>query len=166
MAKNASHLVARLLWAVPVFLLVLAANQVKVASDIHRTVRDGVLATADVVAYDLSNRADVTYDFIGLRVVLDDGTVVERDRLSLPHTFAAEMEGKDEVAVRVLPDTPQPIVIADLGRAHWRMALLNAAMCIIGLLMTVPAIMAWNRYLSREGDPADRAPQEADTAAA
>lgn len=145
------------MWILPAILLVLGVYQVNVALDIRTTLHEGQLAQAEVIDAEVSGRADVTYDYISLRARLDDGTVIEREKMSLPHTIAKDLEGTTTLEVRVLPGSDQPVVVAELGRAHWRIAAINALMCAVGVVMLTAGVFAWNRYLHRKGDPALRA---------
>lgn len=161
MPSKLSVFIARALWIFPAILLVLTINQIDVSSDLRLTFTEGQLATAEIVGFETSNRADVTFDYVSLRVPLADGTVLQQERMALPHSFAPRLAGMETVEVRVLPGADQPIVLAALGRAHWRMAAINASMCAVGFFLLSIAVFAWNRYLKRKGDPA-RLPAEAD----
>jgi len=155
-ATSSTRLIARILWIIPVILVFLTINQANVAIDIHRTLVHGEPAIARVTEYFSSDRVDVSYDYINLRVALADGEIIEKEKLSIPHSFAAELEGKTEVPVRVLRGADQEIVIASVGRAHWRMAALNSVMSLIALILASVGIFYWNRFLKRKGDPALR----------
>ncbi len=149
-----SRFVARLLWIFPAILLFLTVNQIKVALDVRETLNRGVSATAEVVEIYKTNRVDVTYGYVQLRVPTEDG-VMER-RLSMSVSLLPELEGKDSLEVRVLAGEDQEIVIAAVARTQWRMAAINSAMSFMGLILLTIGVGAWNRYLKRKGDPADR----------
>lgn len=131
-----------------------------VAFDLRETLDRGTSATAEVIAIDKTGRVDVTMASARLRVPLPNGDVVERE-LTLPITFAEDLEGSDSLEVRVSPGADQEIVIAEVGRAQWRLAAINSAMSFIGLVLLSVGVFAWNRYLRRKGDPAARRPEEA-----
>lgn len=151
-------LVARLLWVFPVLLIVLAVYQADVARDIRDTLRFGEPATARVTGFESSDRVDVTYDYVSLTVELN-GRVIEHERMSLPHSFAPLIEGKEEIDVVVRPGSDQEIVIQELGRAHYRIAAINAAMALVGGLLLGTGVGTWHSYLRRKGDPAARTPE-------
>lgn len=153
-------LVARLLWIFPAILLFLTINQANVALDLRDTLSAGVPAEADVLAIETTDRADITMASVRLRVVLPEGEVVERE-LPLPITFAKDLQGSDRLDVRVNSGADQEIVIADLGRAQWRLAAINSGMSLIGFVLLTIGVFAWNRYLRRKGDPAARTVEEA-----
>ncbi len=156
MIKNASQVVARLLWIFPALLLFLTVYLGKAAIDLYETLHEGVPAVAEVTELEISNRVDVTYDYVSLRVALPDGQVIERERLSLPHSLAPSLAGQSTLQVRVRPGAEQEVVIERIARPQWRIALTNAVMSFIAFVIGVVGVGWWNRYLSRQGDPAQQ----------
>ena len=174
MASKRIRIIARLMWVLPALLLLLAINQAKVARDVRHTLEAGLPATAEITNVQKENRVDVTYDYVDLRVVLEDGRVLTKETLSLPHSLFPLIENQETVEVRVLPGAAQEIVIASTGgpearlvaRPQWRLAAINAAMSFIGFVIFAAGVFAWNRYLGRRGDPAERSVEEAQAEAA
>jgi cytochrome c-type biogenesis protein CcmH/NrfF len=152
----------RLLWIFPVVLLVLGLNQAYVAWQITETLKSGFEATARVTELEVSNRVDVTYDYVSLAVTLPGGEVIEQERLSLPHTLAPQLVGAETLEVVVRPGESQQIVVTRIAATQWRIAAINAAMCLAGALMAFFSVFAWQRYLTRRGDPAERSFDEAE----
>ncbi len=153
MASRTLIIVARLLWLAPALLLLLSINQIKVAYDLHHTLAEGTPAIAEVLAYGKVDRADVTFAFARLRVPIDDQHVIERE-LPLPLSLIPQVEGRETVNVLVLPGAAQEVVIEAIARPQWRMAAINAAMSFGAFLIFFFGVLAWNRYLTRRGDPA------------
>lgn len=149
-----SRIVARLLWIFPAILLFLTINQVNVALDLRETLNSGTPATAEVVEIYKTNRVDVTYGYVRLRIPTEDG-VVER-RLSMSVSLLPVLEGKDSLDVRLLPGEDQEVVITSIAKPQWHMAAINGGISFIGLVLLTIGVFAWNRYLRRRGDPADR----------
>lgn len=145
---------ARLLWIFPAILLFLTVNQVKVALDLRETLNRGVPATAEVVEIYKTNRVDVTYGYVQLRVPTEDGVLEQR--LSMPISLLHALDGKDSLEVRLLPGEAQEIVVTAIARPQWHMAAINGGISFIGLILLTIGVWAWNRYLRRKGDPADR----------
>lgn len=161
MPRRSTYLVARLLWAFPALLLFLTVNQVDVARDLQRTLEEGAPYTAEVTGFFSSNREEVKFDYVDLRVTLSDGRTIERAQLAIPHAFAPVVEERGEVDVRVLQGADQEIVIERagdqlVGRPQYRLAFINAAMSLMALIGVTIGVYAWNRYLDRRGDPADQ----------
>lgn len=145
---------ARLLWIFPAILLFLTINQTKVALDIRDTLTRGTPATAEVVEIYKTNRVDVTYGYVDLRVPTSEG-VIER-RLSMSISLLPALEGLDSLEVRLLPGEDQDIVITAVARPQWQMAAINAGISFMGLVLATIGVWAWNRYLRRKGDPSER----------
>ena len=158
MRSSPAVIIARLLWFFPVLLVALTIYQADVARDIRDTLRNGQPATARVTAFESSDRVDVTYDWVSLAVTVN-GRTIEHEKMSFPHTFAPLIEGKQEIEVLVQPGADQEIVISEVGRAHYRIAAINAAMSLFGALLIGIGLGAWQRLLRRKGDPAARTPE-------
>ena len=165
-ALNTTHLVARLLWIPAVLLILLFIHQVNVALDLRKTRNQGTPATADILAYESSDRVDVTYGYVNLRVAMPDGTVIERRKMSLPTTLLPRVKGAETLQVHVQPGADQEIVIDRLMPAQWLIAAAQAAMSLMGALLIGIGVFSWNRYLEREGDPAQRELSEEEQTAA
>lgn len=157
MGSDTTRTIARLLWALPILLLFLAVDQALVAYDLRATYTRGMPATAEVVELEQSNRVDVTYDFVHLRIPLRDGRVLEKERLSLPHSLAPRLAGAATLDVHVRPGASQEVVIDRLMPAHTLIAVGQAGIAFLGALLLGWGVFAWNRYLRRQGDPAYRA---------
>lgn len=150
--------IARVLWVVPALLLGLAANQAKVAIDLKETWENGEPATAEVLAFESKNRADVTYGYLDLRVILTSGQEIKREKLSLPQVFWNRVEGRDSLAVRVLTDAPQPVVIDRLMPGHWLIAAAQVGISFLGAVLVALGAWTWNRQLRCRGSVSDSAP--------
>ncbi|RMH65942.1 MAG: DUF3592 domain-containing protein [Bacteroidetes bacterium] len=148
--------ISRLAWLVPALLLFLAVNQGRVALELRDTLQTGTPVTAEVLDLEVSNRVDVTLDYVSLRIPLPDGGELVREQMALPHSLAPRLEGREEVEVRVQPGAAQDVVITDIAETQWRIAAMNAAMSLFGALLFGGAVFAWNRYLARQGDPGYR----------
>lgn len=159
-AINAGRTIARLLWVCPALLLFLTLNQAKVALDLRTTWERGIPATAEVTAFENSNRADITYGYVSLRIPLGDDTVLTKEQMSLPNSLLPRLEGKEHVDVRVRPGRAQEVVIDALMPAHWLIAASQAGISLLGMLILATGVFWWNRYLQKKGDPARRSHEE------
>lgn len=146
MMPQPSHLIARIAWIVPISLVALTAYMTKVTVDLNRTATMGQKAVADVVRYDRADRKDVTHAELDLVVHMPDGSTLNREKLSLPYSIAHRVE-QDTVHVRVLRGSGQEVVISSIVGTQKRIALSNAAMTFIAMLMSFAGVFAWNRFL-------------------
>ena len=164
--KSRVRLVARLMWIAPVLFFAIGAYLVRAPFDLARTLRDGTPASADVVGYETTGRADVSYDAVTLRAALPGGRTLTQT-LPLLHGLSPIIEGQKTVAVRVLPGAVHEMVIESarlgeagqivpLGRTQVVGASVNAAISFVFALMLAVGIGAWNRFLARHGDPGER----------
>lgn len=147
--------VARLMWLAPVLLVVISIALVRAGFNQKNTLETGVLVTADVVDMSIRNRADVTYGHVDLRYPTSAADSAEV-RLPLPLSLLMSIEGEETVAVRLLEDAEQPVIIDSIAHAQWRMSFIHASMSLLGALLLVWGVFAWNRFLKKEGDPALR----------
>ena len=145
--------VARLLWIIPAILLFLTINQAKVALDLRNTLNRGVPAKAEVVEIYQTNRVDVTYGYVDLRIATEEG-VIER-RLSMSVSLLPPLEGRDSLDVRIISGDEESIVIEAIAKPQWQMAAINSGISFLGLVLVTIGVWSWNRYLRRKGDPAD-----------
>ncbi len=155
--ERSIRLVARLCWFFPALLIFLTFQQGKAAYDLNHTLQNGTEAIAEVTEYEESNRVDVVYDYVSLRIPLEDGSVMEKDNVSLPHTLISKLEGKETLPVLVLPGAAQEVVITEVAGTQSRIAGINAIMALVAFIMAFVLVAGWNRYLARKGDPAFQA---------
>ena len=146
--------IARILWIIPALLFFLAVNQAKVAVDLRSTWERGTPAMAEVTTFENSNRADVTYGFVSLRVPLEDGCVLTKEKMSLPHSLLPRLQGREALKVRVRVGAAQEIVIDRIMPAHWLIAASQVGISLLGAALFLAGLYWWNAYLRKHGDPA------------
>ncbi len=149
---------AKVAWVVPIGLFILAADQANVASDLFQTLRDGEPAVATVTEYERIDRADITYGYVSLTVPLPDGSVLTREKMSLPHSLMQRLEGEDTLEVRVLSNADQDVVIAMVASTQWKIAAIQSGISLLASIFAFVGVMAWNRLLgskSKVDDAAD-----------
>ncbi len=164
MDSNAARIVARILWFAPALLLFLTLNQAKVSLDLRRTWQQGAPAVAEVLAFENANRVDVTYGYVSLRVPLEDGQVLTKEKLSLPTPLLERLEDAQTLAVHVQPGAAQEVVIDRLMPAHWLIAAGQSGMALLATLLFGAGVFWWNRSLRRQArqePPAEAAAQAA-----
>ena len=143
------RVIAKIIWAVPALLSFLAANQWLVANQLRSTWEQGMSTVATVEGFDYTNRADVTYGYIHLRVILANGQVLEHPKMSLPQSLWSRVKEQDSLRVRVRPGSAQEIVIDRLMPAHWLIAASQAGMSLMGAILSAILAFFWNRSLRR-----------------
>lgn len=148
-------MIARALWVLPLLLLAIGVSLVRSALEIRHTLVAGEAAIARVTAFEAESRAEITYGHVELAARLRDGTTLTED-VPLPLSLLYFIEGQDSVQVRILPSGSKRVVIEQVARAQWHMALIHAGMSLFGALLLAWGVGAWNRYLKRNGDPARR----------
>lgn len=163
-----TRIVARAAWILPAFFFLLTLHQAKVAYDLDVTRTQGTPVTAEVLEVHKETRVDVTYDYVSVRAQLPDGTTIERQRLSLPHSVVPPLEGKKTLEARVLPGAAREIVITEkigptpVVATQWHIAAINAAISFGAFLLFGAGVFFWNRSLRDDGDPAERGVLEPD----
>ena len=103
MKTDTVRLIARLLWVLPAILAFLVIHQIMVGLDIRETVRTGEPATAEVIEFDTTERSEITYAYVTLRVRMADGREFVRERMSLPQTLIGDVRYAEELDVIVRP---------------------------------------------------------------
>jgi len=160
--------IAKLAWLLPLFFAGLAGHQAKVAYDLNNTKTNGTEVTAEVTELHVETRADVTYDYVSLRIPMPDGSVRTREQLSLPHAIAPALKGKEELLVRVAPGASRSVVVTEpigptpVVDTQIRIAGINTLMSFGAALLFGLGVFYWDRSLRREGDPATRGVSEPD----
>ncbi len=146
------RIIALIFWVVPVGLICLSINQGLVAGQLRNTWNNGELAIAKVDKFETTNRADVTYGYINLRVELSNGELIERKKMSLPQSLWPRVKGQDSLRVYVKRETAQEIVIDDLMPAHWLIAVSQMGISLFGALLSGVFAFLWNRSLRQKQD--------------
>lgn len=155
---------AKASWLIPVGLLILAVDQANVSTDVFQTLRDGEAAVATVTEYERIDRADVTYGYVSLSVELQDGTVLTREKMSLPHSLMQQLEGQETLDVRVLSGADQNIVIESVAATQWKIAAIQSGISLLAGIFALVGVAAWNKSLRKKSmSEAAPAPLPADS---
>jgi hypothetical protein len=136
--------------------LFLTLNQAKVAYDLRNTLQLGESAIAEVLEFRINERVDIPFGYVSLRVPLADGREIVQEKMALPYTLLPQVRYRETLAVRVFPGSDQQIVIEDIVRTQWKIAAVQALICLFAFSMAAAGVYFWNRYLTRYGDPAAR----------
>lgn len=156
--------VARLLWALPLLLVVIAVATARAGLEQRGVAERGQTVEAEVTGFELRERSEITSGRVTLRYTPPDlGAAVERD-VELPiillkeieADLAATPEGETLTIPIVVGEGTDQIVIGAHRRGTWLLTLSLAGMAAFGAVVAGALVFGWNRFLAREGDPALR----------
>lgn len=149
-------LVARLLWALPALLLVIAAFLLWAGLEQRGAALDGVPVKADVLGIDTSERSEIARGDVRLRFVPPGETVAVERSIEMPLTFLKSIEARklEQITVLARPGRDQ-IVLEPYKRPQWILSLSFAAMALIGAIGLSVMVRGWNRFLAEHGDPSE-----------
>ena len=155
---------ARLLWAIPLLLVVICVATAWAGIQQREVSESGQTVDAEVIGLNLRERSEITTGQVGLRYTPPGAAApVERD-VELPIILLKEIEvdylatpeGETmRLPIVVSADTDQ-IVLASHRRGTWLLTFSLAGMALIGAIGSALLVGGWNRFLAREGDPALR----------
>ena len=153
-----SHpLTARLMWALPLLLLVIAGSLVRAGLGQRAALTGGEVIEATLEEVYKRERSEITRGEAVLVYTPPGAAAPVERRVELPLTFLMELEPRvgETVQIRQLAGEKQ-LVFEPFARAQMRLTFINAAMAFFGFLVAGALVFGWNRFLAREGDPALR----------
>ena len=159
-------IVARLLWALPLLLVVIAAATTRAGLQQRAVSESGQTVAAEVLGLTLRERSEITTGQVALRYTPPGAAAPVEREVELPIILLKEIEvdlaatPEDEtlaLPIVVSGETDQ-IVLAAHRRGTWLLTLSLAGMAAIGAVVAALLVGGWNRFLAREGDPALRSP--------
>lgn len=149
-----NRVVAMLLWAFPLLCVAIAVHLFQAAFDIRQTLEAGERVEAEVLEIYTLERSEYTDGYMRLRYTPPGAEAPVERRVTLPLTLVKYMEGAEIVPVRVLPGGDVDVVLEDVARPQWRMALIHSSFAALMGLVLGALVFFWNRHLRRHGDPA------------
>ncbi len=156
--------VARLLWALPALLLVIAGTTAVAGFEQRAVYERGETVTADVLGLDLRERSEITHGAVRLRYTMPGETEPTLRTAEMPLVLIKEIEAglnatpagqTYQVPLLVSPNTDQ-VVLGEHPRGQWLLTFSLAGMALIGAVVSGLLVNGWNRLLARDGDPALR----------
>ena len=162
-----SHPVAaRLLWALPLLLLVIAGATTWAGVQQRAVDAEGQVVEAEVTGLTLRERSEITTGQVGLRYTPPGAAAPVERRVELPIILLKEIEADLEAAPEgqaltlplVVSDRTDQVVLATHRRGQWVLTFSLAGMALVGAVVSGLLVGGWNRFLAREGDPALRDP--------
>lgn len=138
-----------LIWLLPAYLLFLTIHQVSVYYGITATYENGTSYTAEVMEFDIKQIASQTNGYVVLKFETRNGETVQQ-KLSLPIELASMISDLSQIPVRYQPGAFEDIVMMPTYPQHRRMALSNAVMAFLGLLISFGIAWISHRYAGRK----------------
>ncbi|MFH5833473.1 hypothetical protein ACG2F4_05535 [Halalkalibaculum sp. DA3122] len=138
-----------LIWLLPGYLLFLTVHQVLVYDGIGDTYNNGESYTAQVLDFDIKKIASQTNGYVVLAFETGEGERIER-RLSLPIELASMITDLSQIPIRYQQGAFEEIVLMPTYSEHRNLALSNAAISFIGLLITIGVAWTAHKYASRK----------------
>ncbi len=157
-------IVARLLWALPLLMVVIAIATTNAGFQQRDVAESGTVVNAEVTGLNLRERSEITTGQVGLRYTPPGATAPVEREVELPIIllkeievdFLATPEGETMILPIVVSAATDQIVIASHRRGTWLLTFSLAGMAVIGAIVSALLVGGWNRFLAREGDPALR----------
>ena len=157
-------LVAKLLWALPLLLLVIAAWTTVAGFEQREVYEEGTTVTADVLGLDLRERSEITHGAVRLRYTMPGESTPTLRTAEMPLVLIKEIEanldatpaGQTYQMPILVSDKTDQVVLGNHPRGQWLLTFSLAGMALIGALVSGLLVRGWNRLLAREGDPALR----------
>ena len=157
-------IVARLLWALPLLLLVIAGATTR-AGLLQRDVAEtGETVTAQVTDVALRERSEITHGELHLRYTPPGAAAPVERAVEMPLVLLKELQadfealpegGRLDIPIVASAETDQ-IVLGAHRRGQWLLTFSLAGMALMGAVVSGLLVGGWNRLLAREGDPATR----------
>jgi len=149
--------VATAMWLAPALLLFISAYLLRAGLEQRAVAAEGVVLQAVVDSVDLRQRSEITRGAAYLRYTPPGAPAPIVRPVELPLTYLQHLEERvgETIPIRIGAGSGQ-VVLADHARTQWILTLSFSVMALIGALGLVWMVGSWNRYLAREGDPAER----------
>lgn len=160
-----NRLVARLMWALPLLLLVIAGATTVAGLEQRAVYTGGTTVTADVLGLDLRERSEITHSAVRLRYTMPGATAPTLRTAEMPIVLIKEIEadlnalpdGQTLQVPLLVSETSDQVVLGTHPRGQWLLTFSLAGMALIGAVVSGLLVRGWNRLLARDGDPAARA---------
>lgn len=155
---------ARLLWALPLLLLVIAVATAWAGFEQRGVDARGETVVAEVTGLTLRERSEITAGQVGLRYTPPGASAPVEREVEMPIILLKEIEadyltlpeGETLTLPLVVSEETDQVVLGTHRRGQWLLTFSLAGMALIGALVSGVMVASWNRFLAREGDPADR----------
>lgn len=156
--------VARLLWALPLLLLVIGIATTRAGVAQRAVAAGGQTVPAEVLDVMLRERSEITRGEVRLRYTPPGEAAPVERAVEMPLVLLKEVEAdflaRDTTQAFTVPvlvsQGSDQVVLGAHPRGQWMLTFSLAAMAFVGALVAGALVAGWNRLLAREGDPAER----------
>lgn len=156
--------VARLLWLLPLLMLLISGALLRAGVGQKNAADYGEIIEARIDSLDVRERAEITHAAVYLSYTAPNGTVVNRQPVEMQLVFIKQLEGREGETIQIRVDEESgQIVGEEHSRAQWILTLSFSAMALSGALGLAWMVASWNRFLGNEGDPALRTNPKGDS---
>lgn len=138
-----------LVWLLPLYLLGMAIHMGAIYHGLGMTYNEGESYLADVIHFEIKQIAAQTNGSITVQFTTGDGKEINR-KLSQPIQNAAQLQASEIMPVRYHPDSYQPIVLVPIYEFHRKMVLVNMAVLVVAIFITVFIAGVAHRYAGRK----------------
>ncbi len=138
-----------MIWLLPVYLLGMAIHMGAIYHGLEKTYDEGESYLADVVHFEIKQIAAQTNGSITVRFTPDGGDDITR-KLSQPIQNAAQLQASEMMPIRYHPDSYQPIVLVPIYEFHKKMVLVNLAVLIVSIFITLFVAVIAHRFAGRK----------------
>ena len=157
-------LVARLLWALPLLLVVICVATTRAGLEQRAVAATGTTVAAEVVDVMLRERSEITHGTVRLRYTPPGQPAPVVRSVEMPLILLKEIEadldaladGERLTIPVVASSATDQIVLGAHRRGTWLLTFSLAGMAAIGAVVSGLLVAGWNRLLARDGDPATR----------
>ncbi|MDG5767316.1 hypothetical protein QA596_07565 [Balneolales bacterium ANBcel1] len=132
-----------LVWLLPLYLAGMAVHMGAIYYGLNTTYENGESHLADVIHFEIKQIAAQTNGSITVRFTTGDGEEITR-KLSQPIQNAAQLQASELMPIRYHKSSYQPIVLVPIYEFHKKMVLVNLAVLLLSVIITL--FVAWTAH--------------------
>lgn len=125
-----------LIWLLPAYFLFQGSYQVLIYYGIEKTYMEGESYVADVLEFDVKQIAAQTNGYVIIRFTTQAGETVTQ-QLALPIQMAQVIMKSEKIPIRYLAESFKPIVMLTVYELQKSVILVNMAVTLSGLIVTL-----------------------------
>ncbi|MEX0681436.1 MAG: hypothetical protein WD097_08650 [Balneolales bacterium] len=138
-----------LLWLIPAYLSGMAIHMGAVYHGLKKTYDNGESYLADVIHFEIKQIAAQTNGRITIRFTPDNSAEITKN-MSQPIQNAAQLQVAEMIPIRYLENSYQPVVLVPIYEFHKKMVLVNVAVLLVSILITLFIAITAHRFARRK----------------